>query len=168
MFIKTNIKYLLFGAIVVPILAGCLKKEEYPSEPVIELEGFSTFKNAQGKDSAAVISLSYTDNEGDIGLSQADTVAPFTGQYYYNCYLEYYELQNGVWVKPALVVPFYYRIPPLLDGGSQPVKGTVEIRLSAPFFSPSAYDTIKFSAQLADRALHLSNVVETAPVVVVK
>ncbi len=163
----TNINFLLFAAIAMPLFASCLKKKEYPSVPAIEFSSFTGFKNIQGKDSAAIIAITYTDGEGDIGLTQADTIAPYVGTYYYNCFLEYYELQNGVWVKPTLNPPFYYRIPPLVDV-DQAVEGTIGIRLSAPFFSPSAFDTIKFSLKIADRALHESNVVETPAIVVVK
>ena len=164
----TNIKYLLFIPTALLLLSGCLKKKEYPSAPVIEFNGFNAFKNVQGKDSAAVVVIHYTDGEGDIGLTQADTIAPFEGIYYYNCFLEYYEKQHGVWIKPALSLPFYYRIPPLLDNGQQAVDGTIEISLSAPYFSPSAFDTIKFSAKIVDHALHESNTIETPEIVVVK
>lgn len=167
MFCMTNIKYLLFYTIACGLLTGCLKETEYPSTPVIEFTGFTAYRNVAGHDSAAVLSISYTDGEGDIGLTQADTVAPYTGTYYYNCFLEYYEKQNGQWVQPPVNPPFYYRIPKLVDQ-NQPVKGTLQVSLAAPYFSPSAFDTIKFSIKIADRALHESNVVETPPIVVVK
>lgn len=164
----TNIKYLLFLAI--PTLwASCLKQKEFPTTPAITYNNFTKYINAQGNDSAAVLSISYTDGDGDIGLSQGDTVAPYTGTYYYNCFLEYYEKQNGVWIKPNIPVPFYYRIPPLLQDGQKAVEGDINVYLPYPYFSPvSPYDTIKFSIKIADRQLHESNVVETPEIVVVK
>lgn len=135
--------------------------------PSITYKGFGIYTNQAGSDSAAVISLTYTDGDGDIGLNQGDTIAPFTGQYYYNCFVEYYEKQNGVWVKPVLNPPFFYRIPPLHNEVAT-IEGTIDIKLGAPFYSPSPFDTIKYTIQLADRALHLSNVIETPEIVVNK
>lgn len=168
MILKTNIRFLFFTAIAMLLLAGCLKKITYPTTPVIKFGTFTRYVNAQGADSAANIAITYTDGEGDIGLTQGDTIAPYVGTFYYNCFLEYYEKQNGIWVKPPINPPFYYRIPPLINGDGQAIEGTIGIRLSAPFFSPSAFDTIKFSIKIADRALHESNVVETPEIVVVK
>lgn len=139
---------------------GCLDRQEYPSTPQITYSGIQLFQNVAGNDSAAVIQVRFTDGDGNIGLNQGDTLAPYTGQFYYNCFIEYYELQNGTWVKPALNPPFYYRIPPL-SGNQHAIEGTIDIRLNAPFYSPSAFDTIKYSVTIADRALNLSNTVET-------
>jgi hypothetical protein len=155
-----NIQY----AILIPLLAvlamGCLDRKEYPITPQITYSGFQLFQNVAGNDSVAIIQVAFTDGDGNIGLNQGDTLAPYTGQFYFNCFIEYYELQNGVWVKPPLNPPFYYRIPPLSDN-HHAIEGTIDIRLNAPFFSPSAFDTIKYSITIADRDLHLSNTVET-------
>lgn len=165
--VNSNIKYLLFIVCSAIIMQSCLKRKEYPVVPALTYSSFGIYTNQAGNDSAAVITVNYTDGDSDIGLNQADTLAPFTGQFYYNCFVEYYELQQGVWVKPVLNPPFYYRIPPLYNG-SQAIEGNINIELNAPFYSPSPYDTIKYTIQIADRALHLSNIVETPAIVVNK
>lgn len=157
---KSNIRYaiimLLFGILAV----GCLKRKEYPITPQITYKGFQLFQNVAGNDSVAVLQVNYTDGDGNIGLNQGDTLAPYTGQFYFNCFVEYWELQHGVWVKPPVNPPFYYRLPPLNDT-EHAIEGTIDIRLNAPFVSPSAFDTIKYTVTIADRALNLSNTVET-------
>jgi hypothetical protein len=160
MIIKPNIRYAIIMLLIGILAVGCLKRKEYSTTPQITYNSFQLFQNVAGNDSVAFLQVSYTDGDGNIGLSQGDTLAPYTGQFYYNCFVEYYELQNGVWVKPVLNPPFYYRIPPLNDN-EHAIEGTIDIRLNAPFVSPSAFDTIKYSITIADRALNLSNTVET-------
>lgn len=155
-----NIQHAAIWLLSSLLCVGCLKREEYPATPVITCAGTQLFQNVAGNDSAAIIQLTYTDGDGNIGLAQGDTALPYKGQFYYNCFVEYYEKQNGVWIKPPLNPPFYYRLPPLYEG-SNGITGTIDIKLNAPFYSPSPFDTFKYSITIADRALNLSNTVET-------
>lgn len=163
----SNIRGLFLLVTIGCVLGSCLDKKEYDETPEISIEGYNLIKAQSGKDSVMHLFIHYTDGDGNIGLTQGDTVAPYVGQYYYNCFLEYYELQNGQWELINLPLPFYYRIPPLEEDGKD-IEGVIDVRLSSPFFSPSQYDTIKFSVKIVDRDLNESNLVETGPIVVDK
>ena len=71
-------------------LTGCIKEEQYPIEPKIEFGGFTVVRDITGKDSVGVLTISYTDGNGDIGLYDYDTVEPFK----YNYYLRFMQFHN--------------------------------------------------------------------------
>lgn len=147
------------------LLSSCLDKTEFPIEPAILFEEFTTSGDS------GILVISFTDGDGDIGLSDADTVAPYdlaTGEYY-NLKLDYHEKQNGVWVNmtDSLPLPFYYRIPVITPTGQNTaLEGQIAVDLIPTYYNPfSQFDTIKFSMQLLDRALNESNVVETDEII---
>ena len=154
-------------AAVVLTLAGCFPKEQFPVEPKITMKSFEQFGDS------ASLTISFTDGDGDIGLEPSALQPPYdTGStFYHNMFLEYEELQNGVWVRPALAIPFYYRIPNITPVGQNKVlEGDIAVALKpwpvfpAPPGTPR--DTIRFTVQIVDRALHMSNV-ETSPEVII-
>jgi hypothetical protein len=133
----------------------------------VKFEEFKRFNS----DSAWFI-FSFTDGDGDIGLRTTDTISPFhiEGDHYYNFYMDYYEKQNGEFVKIILPIPFSYRIPYITPKGkNKAMEGEIIVRIPFQFMDISSpFDTIKYSAFIYDRALHKSNVIETAEIVVLK
>ena len=114
--------------------------------------------------------LNYKDGDGDIGLAQSDTFAPFNSKSYFysNLYIEYLELQHGQFVPVYNTflnidtIKFSYRIPVLNDSKrAQPIQGDITVGLRLDY--PTIYKTIKFRIYLFDRALHESNILETTP-----
>ncbi len=156
-----NCSVLLLGMV---LFQFCEEPEDYPKEPKVSFENFK-----QNGDSTALLTVSFTDGDGNIGLDKGDTTGKYSSdsKYHYNLFLEYYEKQNGEWVHRKLQPPFYYRIPPLEpEGKSKALEGEVEVTLEPLYFDPvSPYDTIKYSIQLVDRDLNESNVVETDPII---
>jgi hypothetical protein len=158
-----NIYVVTFLLTMVVTLYGCLKAEVYPDEPVIEFKSFE-----QMGDSGKVM-FTFTDGDGDIGLDEADTVAPYNSasKFYNNVFIRYYEKVNGAWqqgVGSAGPVEFTYRTEKLTPSGkNKALKGTIIIYLVPIFYNPASSnsDTIKYDIQMADRSLHLSNMVET-------
>ncbi len=74
----------------------------------IEYEGFLLLNNPQGLINRGVLKFSFTDGDGDIGLAQGDTIPPHD----YNLYIDYFEKQNGEYVKIEFVdFSFNARIP---------------------------------------------------------
>ncbi len=49
--------------------------------------------------------ISYTDGDGDLGLSDTDTYPPYNvgSEYYYNMIIDYFELQHGELIEVPLV-----------------------------------------------------------------
>lgn len=150
-------------------LVGCFKTEDYDSVPSITYDEFIPFG-----DSAKII-FEFTDGEGDIGLADDQTDAPynFGSEYYYNVYVEYLEKDDAEGYKYSLdpngdTIAFPIRIHPILDlDESKPIKGKMEVTLSPLYYNPFSdqSDTIKYRIQLIDRALNKSNWIESDEIV---
>lgn len=149
-------------------MGGCLKPEEYPVEPVIEFQKFEILG-----DSARVI-FKFTDGDGDIGLSDNETSPPYdtSSIFYNNVFVRYYEKVNGTF-QPGVnsegqPVVFTYRTRRLTPTGkNKALKGTMIIYLVPFYYNPFSpdNDTLRYDIQIADRELHLSNVVQSNEVV---
>lgn len=156
---------LIFAWAMIFGISSCMQLDEYPDEPKITLESFST------ADSGATLVLNFTDGDGNFGLEQTDTSGVFSNcRNRYNIFCEYYEKQNNVWehveLDPCLdpdIIPFYYRAPfasPL--GQYKAQKGSIELFINPLYYLPSAFDTCKFQITVMDRDLNLSNTVWTS------
>lgn len=161
---------ILFLFAVLLTAQGCLKRETYPIEPHIEFVNFIKYQNEEGIDTKGTLIFSFTDGDGDIGLSAGDTLPPFhkEGDYHYNMYIFYKEMQNGVLTEVNLPLPFHLRLPVITpSGNNKAIKGDMEVELD--IYNPiSVYDTICFSFYLVDRALHVSNTITTPLIVINK
>ena len=167
---------LIYGLILIligGILYSCEKKEEYPIIPKIKFENFLKIYNPDlGIFERGVLKISFTDGDGDIGLYQWDTVAPYD----YNFFITYYEIQNGDTVEVFITkyneqtgeddtLNFHARIPILTPGGSnKSIKGEIEDTLFIYNYN-SSFDTIMYKAYIKDRALHESNSILTPLIV---
>ncbi len=152
------------------LLNGCTKEEVFPPEPAITFLSFTKLANTTSIDDKGVLKIFFTDGDGDLGLADYDTAAPFDKNsiYYYNFFIKYYEKQHGTFVEVNLPVTFNSRIPRLQSSGNSPsIKGEIELEvyINNPF---SAFDTIQFEASICDRALHMSNVISTPEIIVKK
>ncbi len=158
------------------------KKTEITSEiPQIAFKRASFLQNIQGKDSLLVLTITYKDGDGDLGLGQSDTFAPFNplidsvgkslNPYYQNLHISYFEKYLGqfqVVTNPfnnADTLTYAYRFENLTpDGRHKSIRGEIEVKIS-PNAYPNATDTTLYEVYIYDRALHKSNVVQS-PVVV--
>ena len=166
----------LIGLVLVALAAvSCQKPVEYPVEPKIAYEGFTYLMNPDSTFSGeGIISFSYTDGDGDLGLDDTDTLPPFgfNDAHYYNMLVDYLKCVNGVFVKTPLLswnvqtqsydtVSFNARFKRLRDSENpKAISGTMDYKLTVQNpFSPN--DTVKFEIRIFDRALHESNVIQT-------
>ena len=166
----------LIGLLLVALaVVSCQKPVEYPVEPKITYEGFAYLMNPDSTFSGeGVISFSYTDGDGDLGLDDTDTLPPFgfNDAHYYNMLVDYLKCVNGVFVKTPLLswnaqtqsydtVSFNARFKRLRDSENpKAISGTMDYKLTVQNpFSPN--DTVKFEIRILDRALHESNVIQT-------
>ena len=161
--------------LMVLALSSCQEKMEYPIEPAITYQGVYYVIDADSTFTGeVVISLDYTDGDGDLGLDDTDTIYPFgpNDPYYYNLIIDYLKWDGTQFVETPLLswnqqtqsydtVSFNGRIKRLIDTEEEkPISGTINYTML--IFNPfSPNDTIKFKAHLIDRALHESNTVET-------
>jgi hypothetical protein len=170
--------YLIALLFLTMAMLSCQKPVEYPIEPHIKYEGFTYLINADSTFSGeGVISFSYTDGDGDLGLNDADTMPPFGfhDAHYYNMLIDYLKCVNGEYVKTPLLswnvqtqsydtITFNARFKRLRDTEApKAISGTMDYTLPVQNpFSPN--DTIKFEIRILDRALHESNVIQTEPI----
>jgi len=157
--VKISLVIIISGLI---IFSSCAKFEEYPVIPQIEFVSFATLLNSQQNDSLGYLTISYTDGDGNIGLTSEENTPP----YQYNFFLDIYEIINGVQQKiifPDTSINFNSRIPILTpEGVNKSIKGEIEMELELFIMSPFlATDTISFELYILDRALNKSNVVHT-------
>ncbi len=151
-----KIGLLIFSGILI-ILSSCRKFEEYPIIPHIEFVSFAKIYNDTLEAyTKGILTISYTDGDGDIGLKQSDTIPPYD----YNFYISYFEKQNGEFVELILDPPLNARIPMLTPSGiNKSIKGEIEDEIFLNY--TSQYDTIRLEVYILDRALHKSNVIQT-------
>jgi len=140
---------------------ACQKIEKYPDIPEIEFVGVTRIINPDNIIDKVVLKISFTDGDGDIGLTQNDTLPPYD----YNFFIKYFEKRDGEFVEVVLKdFSFNARIPVLTpEGRNKSIKG--EIQDTIIVNTMSAYDTIRFETYIVDRALHESNVIITPDII---
>jgi hypothetical protein len=159
---------LLINSLLLACMAGCMKKENFPDTPEI---GFVSYTNVFSTGTFAtngILTFSFQDGNGDIGLSDRDTLSPYNrdGLYYYNLVVDYYEKQYGVYQKIDLSFPLSSRIPRLSLESGKAIKGTITDTL---VLDPHPdFDTVRFEVFIYDRALHKSNVITTPDIILRK
>lgn len=145
---------------------GCKKNDPEPVAPIItyldaSISNDNTFINVR---------FDFFDGDGDLGLKQNEN----QGTQEYNLFVEYYEMINGVWVKKSPVVTWntsenkfdttelHLRMPFIENETNGELRGETSVDL---FYDFNA-DTLKYELMLQDRALHNSNLIETANIIV--
>ena len=149
------------------VFASCVDKPVYPSQPVIAYKDFLRYGSYASPDSVEAV-ISFTDNEGDIGLEKADTNGIFNAGNLYMVYL-YDSTGNGDWrmwdndPSTAVMDTFMvaYRVPPVLPEGDpkEPMKGLIYVKLFS--FHPPVHPKIMYVVYLYDKALHRSDTIHT-------
>lgn len=176
---KTKIHQKTLGFTILPVLfaisflfllQNCRKPEEFPSIPYLEFVSFAKITTPNGIDDKGILTLFFTDGDGDMGLSESDTLSPYNAdsEFHYNFFIDYFEKQNGTFVKVDLPFSLNSRIPILnTTDNSRPLKGNIEIELFINnILSP--YDTIRFECKICDRALNISNQIVTPEIIIKK
>ena len=164
--------YLLFLMFIAGIMFfSCRKKPIYPSEPEIEYINFLKYGNPANPDSVELV-VSFTDNEGDIGLEQSDTlpIGIFSPGNFWMIYfywdttgIDHWSAWDANPSTPAIdTLKVSYRVPPVLPDGdpSEPMKGLIAVK-QAPFFK--IHNKIYYKVYMYDKAKHKSNVIDTPP-----
>ncbi|MCB0477126.1 MAG: hypothetical protein R2799_04160 [Crocinitomicaceae bacterium] len=156
-------------AILVLLLPSCFDNPNYPDEPVLTYHSFTI------EGDSADLSVDFTDGNGDIGLSESETQAPYNvgSYYYYNLYVQYWEKHDVLgWIPGKDLngdsIIFKYRIDRILDGNKEKaLKGNISVSIEPIFYNPTSpnSDTIKYRIQLIDRALNKSDWVFTDPII---
>lgn len=152
--------FLMITSLLV-LLTTCRKPEKFSVIPAIEFVSLEANDEYSGTDVS--LTFKFQDGDGDIGLDARDIAPPFdtSSVYYYNCFITYFEKQNGTFVEVELPSTLNMRIPRLSDNTPESISGEIMLNLYAnnPF---SPYDTIRYELYIVDRALNHSNIITTS------
>ena len=170
-----KMRNLLLATLMLVALSACQEKVEYPIEPRITYEGLAYVIDADSTlTGEVVLSIGYTDGDGDLGLDDADTLYPFgpNDPHYYNLIIDYLKWDGTQFVETPLLswnqqsqsydtVSFNARFKRLVFYDEvKPISGTIDYKMMV--YNPLAPDDIiKFKIHLLDRALHESNIIVT-------
>lgn len=162
---RTNVS--IAALIVFNIIAfiTCVKPPDYPKEPVIAFKNQSKFEMKQGKqgEDSMTISLTYTDGDGDLGFPGNDSEPSifvkdgrdgFPRFQYKLPYVEPQGTGNGISGEISIVVPTACCIETNAQGVVLTCK---EVGI--------ARDTLVYLLTIKDRAGHISNEIQTDPIV---
>jgi hypothetical protein len=161
-----NSIFIFFGAFLLgtaSILTRCSPEPAFPNEPEISLLSFEL-----QSDGSRELILQFSDGDGDLGLSQADTMPPFCAscEFHQNLHCDYQEWRGEEWFEIVLdpnagQIPFYYRVPVAMPSGQNPaLNGTIAVDMPTWYLN-SGYDSLRFRITLFDRSLNVSNSVLT-------
>ncbi len=157
-------RILLIAVFTILVLAGCLKRETYPNEPVIALKSFVVYPDS------ANLTITFKDGDGNFGLEDGQFEGDvFDCQKYYNVYCKYYEMDQGVWylvdLDPCInpnATPFYYRVPLVLPSGQfKAQNGEVIIKMKPHYTNDFPRDTCRFEIRVVDFDQNSSNTIVT-------
>ena len=164
-------KRLFFFMVSILIVTSCTKDEKYSIVPRIQYISIDKIANESGIDNKANLTFYFEDGDGDLGLSDTteDLKPPFdtASVYHYNFFINYFEKQDGEFIKVELPAEQNARIPRLSNNTPESINGeiTVEIFINN-IVSP--YDTVRFEFYILDRALHKSNIITTPEMIIDK
>ena len=160
---------------VLLLFASCMEEPDYPDKPQI---GFNYISQQQKQDALGnavievTVAISFKDGDGNLGLSEKDTLAPYNdtpGNKFKNNYFvdAFIQLKGQTEFQPYTpFIPYggrFLRLAP--DSGSRTLEGELRYKFTVlPGFDLQTGDKMKFKIQIADRSLNLSNTIETDPI----
>ena len=151
-----------FILVLISLLFACKKSEQFSDIPYLEFRKYQLKDSVDALGNIAKICelhLYFTDGDGDIGLFDEDTIAPFD----YNLFVNYFEAQNDSLQQINVSPPFHIRIPNLTPSGqNKSLKVNLKYDMDLTYRNS---DTIKFELKLFDRALNESDWVGTGLII---
>ena len=176
-FVKSDFETKTMKKIKLPVIfiltlgatVACIKVEQLPPRPSIEFTSFEVFDTLDilgNVSKGGRLLFRFEDGDGDLGLtapvgSQTDTT---------NLNLELFRKIDGTMVRVTdkfdPMLPYdAYRIPFMERlGQNQILRGSISVTFIYQSYKQG--DTIRYSFFVKDRALNISNIEETAEIVV--
>lgn len=160
-------------SIIVPLFfagisfTACLDTPDLPPEPRLSQVSARLIDSLDLLDTNTFcrLKVSFTDGDGDIGLDAGDTLPPFNpgGEFYYNLLVDVYEKEGDSFKLAELPFPFHSRIGNLTpQGQNKTLIGTITYDMD---LSGIELDTFQLRTRLIDRALNISNEVQSSEIV---
>ena len=155
-------KIVLF-IVLLTLFFACKKRESFSDIPYLE------FRHYELKDSVDALGnitklcelhIYFTDGDGDIGLFESDTIAPYD----YNLFVNYFEIHKDSLQEINVDPPYHIRMPNLTPTGqNKSLKVDLKYDVDVTYRNS---DSIKFELKLFDRALNESEWV-SSPLIII-
>ena len=155
-------KIVLF-IVLLTLFFACKKRESFSDIPYLE------FRHYELKDSVDALGnitklcelhIYFTDGDGDIGLFESDTIAPYD----YNLFVNYFEMHKDSLQEINVDPPYHIRMPNLTPTGqNKSLKVDLKYDVDVTYRNS---DSIKFELKLFDRALNESEWV-SSPLIII-
>jgi hypothetical protein len=154
-------KIVLF-IVLLMLFFACKKRESFSDIPYLE---FTKYELKDSVDALGNITklcelhIYFTDGDGDIGLFNDDTIAPYD----YNLFVNYFEMHNDSLQQINVNPPYHIRMPNLTPTGqNKSLKVDVKYDVNVTYRNS---DTIKFELKLFDRVLNESDWVSSSLII---
>ncbi len=157
------------AALVVMLFWGCYKPKTYSDIPSIQFVSLTKQSSASRADSTTIITISFTDGDGDIGYTTPNGNPQ-------DFIVSFFQKEKGVWVadtagqNDSTVANFSGTLPYLTpDGNNKALTGEISmtqyIQLTT-LYNNGINDTIHYQIFIYDRAMHQSNTITTSDIVI--
>ncbi|TDE18243.1 hypothetical protein [Dyadobacter psychrotolerans] len=165
-------KILLFFVSAIA-LASCVDIPDFSDTPTIFYNGIDQFTvtDESGTREKVVITIDFEDGDGDLGATDSerdnDAFKKPYGKWGNYELVTARKLANGKWLETILSedsVKWMDILKP--DGKPGPIKGKLDLNTYFARGNNTIPITLKFKIRIRDRALHVSNQIETDSVVV--
>ena len=140
--------------VLLTLFFACKKRESFSDIPYLE---FSHYELKDSVDALGNITklcelhIYFTDGDGDIGLFESDTIAPYD----YNLFVNYFEMHKDSLQEINVDPPYHIRMPNLTPTGqNKSLKVDLKYDVNVTYRNS---DSIKFELKLFDRALNESD-----------
>jgi len=146
-------------------MASCVDIPDFNNTPEIEYNSIDHFK---GEDSFGnpveqiTVTIDFQDGDGDLGASLEERSDSVKYSDWGNYELKTFVKEGNSWVEQQSSIDSNQFFPVLkTDGKSGPIKGTLDFRTTAPYFGGAKLVYHKYKVRIRDRALRVSNQVDT-------
>ncbi len=163
---KGFVRFLLTITLLASATTGCFTPPDYSPVPEIAFNSMDKFEViepfSKAKQDSVIITIEFKDGDGDLGESPANRDDPRYGEW------GNYELKTlrrttgNQYVEfplPGNNKLFFPILKP--DGKKGPIEGRLDYSHYFPHSNNSRPTTVKFQIRVRDRALNVSNVIES-------
>lgn len=174
----TSIGFRLACALLVTLtVTGCFTEPDYPDVPQIAFKGISRYTLAAGagvgqqKRDSLVITIGFKDGDGDLGnnnpLDNLEKARFMQAGGWGNYKITTFRLENGQYkLFPSTENDFAFFPRLTREGKTGPIQGELDFRQIYQYGTSSKNYVIKYRIQIRDRALNVSNEIETDTITV--
>jgi hypothetical protein len=175
-------KFLLIAFLSIFVFA-CVSEPDFSLTPEIGFNNIQIFTTTTegllgvSKKDSVVMTIDFKDGDGNLGFT-AEELAKLkktTGDSLQTFVVDIFVSKNGKFIKSNPKEKFGGNLPIRFKQGSKsgPIEGSIDYSTNFEYnvfqgipFLTGKRDTVKFAIKIKDRALNVSNMVETSPIVI--